>query len=110
MATLKERTIILTWESGTGFEMETKLDDGDWDMVNRIAEDDHFASLWPDTVTHCKKYFEREINKISAEMLPMPCSPKGIMARVKKLLRGAWTTWKEMGRALVKAIDRKWKE
>ena len=68
MAIQKVRLIRLTWKNDDNFKMETNLNDGDWNTVSMMDENNYFAGLWPSTATLCKEYFEREINVIGAEM------------------------------------------
>ena len=64
----KVRLIRLTWENDSSFEMETKIDDGSWETVTMMNENDYFADLWASTEELCKEYFKREIAIIGAEM------------------------------------------
>ena len=66
--TEKVRLIRLTWENDSSFEMETKLDDGSWETVTQMDENDYFKSLWPNAQALCEEYFKKEMNKIGAEM------------------------------------------
>ena len=64
----KVRMLRITWENDKSFEMETKLDGGAWETITQMDENDYFANLWESTEALCKKYFEREIALIGAEM------------------------------------------
>ncbi len=64
----KVRMIRLSWENNVSFEMETKLDGGAWQTITQMDENGYFAGLWPSAEALCKEYFERELNKIGAEM------------------------------------------
>ena len=64
----KVRTIRLSWENDDSFKMDTNLDGGDWSVVVEMDENNHFISLWGDIDAVCKKFFEREMATIGAEM------------------------------------------
>ena len=64
----KIRWIRLTWENDVSFEMDTKLDSGDWGTVTQMDENGYFSSLWDSTASICKKYFENELDNIGSEM------------------------------------------
>ena len=65
----KVRLIRLTWENDVSFEMETKLDDGEWQTISQIDENGFFANLWEKGVVPlCKEYFDHELSNIGSEM------------------------------------------
>jgi len=65
----KVRLIRLTWENDASFEMETKLDDGDWGTIAQIDENGYFSNLWEmGVVPLCKEYFNQELSTIGSEM------------------------------------------
>jgi len=66
---VKTRTIRIMWENESSFQMDTRLDDGDWITVESIDENDYFESLWETgTKPKCLKYFASELETIGAEM------------------------------------------
>ena len=65
----KTRLIRFQWENDVNFQMDTKLDDGEWITVIDIDENGHLDTLWDSGIaTVCAKYFETELNIIGAEM------------------------------------------
>jgi len=63
------RLVRLRWENNVSFEMDVKLNGGDWNTVNKMDENGYFAGLWEKGVKNtCMEYFERELNTIGAEM------------------------------------------
>ena len=69
MAIQKIRLIRLTWKNDDNFKMETNLNDGDWNTVAEIDENDYFDDIWENGIKPaCKRYFVKEIDKIGAEM------------------------------------------
>ena len=63
------REIKISWENDDSFKMETQLDSGGWQTIIEMDENGYFNTLWESGVKPlCKEYFEREINKIGAEM------------------------------------------
>lgn len=63
------RTIRLKWENSVSFEMETKLDNGDWLTITSMDENGYFAGLWESGVVPlCNEYFKSMLNTIGAEM------------------------------------------
>ena len=65
----KVRLIRLTWENDASFEMETKLDDGNWLTVVMLDENNYFDKIWETGIKPAaKQFFNDEIDKIGAEM------------------------------------------
>ena len=63
------RLIKIKWENGGTFSMEVKLDDGDYQTVAKIDENNYFAKIWETGIKPaCLQFFNDEIGKIGAEM------------------------------------------
>lgn len=62
------RLIRLTWENGIEVKLDTRLDDGDWLIVQFMEENGHIADLWSNFQTNMEKFFSLKCTEVGIEM------------------------------------------